>query len=253
MSERRSDRTTVVRGNRASFRTMAEHSPGGQVVEFDGVIAMVVPAARERPLLNGVFVVHPGAVEPVYERIERLYREAGVRAFLVWVEPDDERSASALAAHGHALDARPRLMAAEVTEITPGDDPALPLAARPSVSAVADLNDAVYGYPGSFARAFGGSESIPLRRLVALDGDREVACAAGVAVGNDFHVTLVATLPSHRGRGLAAALLRRLIADVARDGVETTSLVATSAGVPVYQRLGYRDVGCLHMWERHLA
>jgi hypothetical protein len=33
-------------------------------------------------------------------------------------------------------------------------------------------------------------------------------------------------------------------------GCETSTLQATKMGKPIYERMGYRDLGPLHMWER---
>jgi GNAT superfamily N-acetyltransferase len=69
-------------------------------------------------------------------------------------------------------------------------------------------------------------------------------------VGDNCDITLVATLPEARGRGMAGALIRRALADARERGCRTTTLVATRLGYPVYARLGYRDLGRLQMWER---
>jgi len=63
-------------------------------------------------------------------------------------------------------------------------------------------------------------------------------------------VTFVATLPEARGRGLAARLLTHALHDARERGCTTTSLQATKMGQPLYERLGYRNLGPLHMWER---
>jgi GNAT superfamily N-acetyltransferase len=63
-------------------------------------------------------------------------------------------------------------------------------------------------------------------------------------------VIWVATVPEARGRGVSTRLLAHAL-DAAREaGLETTTLQATKLGVPVYARLGYRDFGAMHMWER---
>jgi hypothetical protein len=43
-------------------------------------------------------------------------------------------------------------------------------------------------------------------------------------------------------------LLSRMWANM--RGCETTTLQATKMGAPVYERLGYRDLGARQMWER---
>jgi GNAT superfamily N-acetyltransferase len=61
---------------------------------------------------------------------------------------------------------------------------------------------------------------------------------------------LVAVVPQARGRGLAAELMRRALAQARSAGALTTSLESTALGEPVYRSLGYRALGRFGMWER---
>jgi GNAT superfamily N-acetyltransferase len=77
--------------------------------------------------------------------------------------------------------------------------------------------------------------------------------ACGVGTNDhegDCGVTLVATLPEARGRGLARNLLTRALLEARERGCTTSSLQATRLGYPVYRRIGYRDLGPIQMWER---
>jgi GNAT superfamily N-acetyltransferase len=74
---------------------------------------------------------------------------------------------------------------------------------------------------------------------------------AGAVVGFDDGASLglyyVATLPEHRGRGVARALVRAALAAVPdRPAV----LTATPAGEPLYRGLGFRAVGTATWWLR---
>jgi predicted acetyltransferase len=60
----------------------------------------------------------------------------------------------------------------------------------------------------------------------------------------------VATLPEARGRGLTTRLLGQALADARERGCSTSTLQATKRGAPVYDRLGYRSLGAIEMWER---
>jgi GNAT superfamily N-acetyltransferase len=63
-------------------------------------------------------------------------------------------------------------------------------------------------------------------------------------VGDVSEVVGVATLPSYRRRGLAAALTASLVADAITRGVETIFLSAGSEDVArVYGRIGFRRIG----------
>lgn len=80
------------------------------------------------------------------------------------------------------------------------------------------------------------------------DGE-PVCCVGTIEVGDDCCVTGVATPPEHRGRGIASWLLLRALAAARTAGALTASLQATMAGAPIYERLGFRDLGFVEMWE----
>jgi GNAT superfamily N-acetyltransferase len=71
-----------------------------------------------------------------------------------------------------------------------------------------------------------------------------------VDVGRTADVEWVAVLPEARGRGLSGRLLANALADAAERGCEMSTLVATSMGRPTYERLGYRALGALQLWEQ---
>ena len=84
------------------------------------------------------------------------------------------------------------------------------------------------------ARAGGGTASVV--GTLDLDGD----CG----------VYWVATLPEARGRGLTSRHMHLALEDGRQRGCDISTLQATKLGRPVYEALGYRDIGTLEMWER---
>ncbi|HEX5250677.1 MAG TPA: GNAT family N-acetyltransferase [Gaiellales bacterium] len=240
-------RTRAAEANAASFFAIATASEGGRALEEPGVRAIATPAAPERPLFNAAFGLEPGALARAYERLAGFYAEAGVPRWTAFVDPADSESVAALAGNGHELDAEPRLMLAEAGDIADTDAP-MELDPAPTPETIAALNDRVYGYPGSFARTL--CSLTGLDPLVAVVDSEPVACALSHDARGDCHITLVATVPAHRRQGIASGLIRRLVRRGRDRGCTTTSLVATRAGAPVYERLGYRDLGSVQMWER---
>jgi GNAT superfamily N-acetyltransferase len=91
-----------------------------------------------------------------------------------------------------------------------------------------------------------GSAHLYLARVDGAPGsfvmvhDHEGDCVFGFA----------ATVPAARGRGLAAGLLHRALTDARDRGCRTSTTQATAMGRPVYERIGYRDLGPVHMYER---
>ena len=239
--------TRAAEANAASFVAIATASAGGRTLEDPGVRAIATPAAPERPLFNAAFGLEPGALARAYDGLAGFYAEAGVPRWTAFVDPADSESVAALARNGHELDAEPRLMLAQVADIADTQAP-IEFDPAPTPETIAALNDRVYGYPGSFARTLRSLTG--LDPLVAVVDSEPVGCALAHDEDGDCHITLVATLPAHRRRGIASGLIRRLVRRGRERGCTTTSLVATRAGAPVYERLGYRDLGSVQMWER---
>lgn len=70
-----------------------------------------------------------------------------------------------------------------------------------------------------------------------------VATAITLWIENKFYVAFVATLPEHRRKGYAQIVIRHCLSQAEQKyGKSRTILHATSMGVPVYQKLGYKPV-----------
>ena len=232
------------------YRFMAEASPGASLWERDGLSAFVSPKTPERSFCNAVNYADPAALIAALPELEQVYEDAGVRAWTVWVHARDRDVAAKLAAAGHVLDANPAAMAAELDRFEARPSPQVDI--RPGASAVevARINDAAYGYDGDFEEMLTTLPEGSYELYVARVDGEPWACTGAFRHGDNCDITLVATLPEARGRGLATELMKRALADARELGCSTTTLVATKMGEPIYERLGYRSLGRIEMWER---
>lgn len=220
--------------------------------ELDGVVAAVVPSCPERSVMNCVCYDDASRLAAALDDVAQIYDDAGVHAWTVWVPPWDREAADLLREAGHVLDAAPEGMGMRLDGV---ERPwaQLDWTRDAELGVIGPINDRAYGYDGSFERALQGAPADALSIYSAsLDGE-PASCCVTVACGSDSHVILVATLPEARGRGLAATLMGHALADARERGFETSSLVATKAGRPIYERLGYQGVGAVEMWERRRA
>jgi GNAT superfamily N-acetyltransferase len=236
-------------------RLLAGGSPGARLVERDGVVAAVVPAAPERSVVNAVLYETADGLARAYDELATRYAEAGA-AWTVWVPSADERAQTLLERAGHVIDGEPAAMALEL-----GAGPERPPAdaledwtAQGDLAEVGPLNDRSYTFgTDSLTRALSGVRSDAIATYLArLDG-RPVGCLMVVDHEGNADIEWVAVVPEARGRGIAGKLLAHALADAAERGVETSTLVATELGVPVYEQLGYRHAGTLQMWELRAA
>lgn len=225
-------------------------APGSLLIRREGLLAAIVPSSPQRSFFNSVCYSDPAALAEEIEGLAEAYDSHGVRAWTVWVPDDDRDTARMLASRGHELDASPRAMGMELADLAP-ELPA-PAGVEPGsidAKACAQLNDRAYGYgPDGFGA--GIVEETAIRWYGAFAGDEAVACMGTIEIGEDCLVTGVATPPEHRGRGLASWLVWRALAEARAGSLVTASLQASRAGAPLYERLGFRDLGFIEMWER---
>jgi GNAT superfamily N-acetyltransferase len=66
--------------------------------------------------------------------------------------------------------------------------------------------------------------------------------------GDTAGIWTMATPPAHQGNGMGRALLTRVMAEWRRAGTKRFYLIATPAGRPLYESLGFGTVGLLSAW-----
>jgi GNAT superfamily N-acetyltransferase len=234
------------------FACLARHSSDGHVFEGEGVAAAVVPSCPERSVVNCVVYSDADALGSTLDELADEYERAGVRAWTVWVPDYDVAAADLLEQAGHVLDAKPAAMVRELADFEAQVPMELDLL-EPDMREVARLNDAAYGFAGDFERAFHSVPPEPAHVYLARADGVPACTVLTYEEGGECGIYLVATLPSAQGRGLARALMTHALLEAHERGCSTTSLQATRRGRPVYERLGYRDIGAVQMWERRRA
>ena len=230
----------------ALVRLFGAHAPRAKLIEGDGMVASVMPAAPTSSLMNVALSVDPTAPPTNLRRLKGAFRAAGAQKWGLWVDGADAAAAEAATSHGLVLDSCPAAMVANLDGL-PFDD--APPNATPDLATVGRINDAAYGYDApKLAPAIAA-----LPRAVIAYGASHEGAPASVAmahdVGSDTAVWFVATLPQAQRNGLAAAILKRLLLDARQRGQTTASLQASQKGRPLYERLGFTTVGSLHLYE----
>ena len=242
-------RRRAIAGLRDEVEAFGSGHPDSLSIRDDGLLASVTPASPQRSLFNSVFYEYPEVLVAHLDDLAETYDSHGIDAWTVWVPDEDRDTARLLADRGHQLDAEPRAMALELADLAPAGATPDEIEARTGDPATAaDLNDRAYGYgPDGFRAALAGDTAI--RWHAAYAGEEPVCCVGTIEVGDDCCVTGVATPPEHRGRGIAGWLVREVLEQARDAGMATASLQATKAGAPIYERLGFRDLGFIEMWE----
>jgi GNAT superfamily N-acetyltransferase len=226
--------------------------PAGRVLERDGVTAALVSAAPERSVVNSVIYESADGLAAAYDDVAAAYAEIGA-VWTVWVPSGDEPAKALLARAGHVLDAEPLLMALDLSQGVerPADGALENWTADGDPAVIGPLNDLAYDHEtDSFTRAFAGGWPEGVAIYVARQDGRAVGCLTITELDRNADVEMVAVAPEARGHGISGKLLAHALADAAERGAETTTLVSTSLGRPVYDRLGFRPLGAFEMWER---
>jgi ribosomal protein S18 acetylase RimI-like enzyme len=235
------------RGMEATFSAFAR-SAGADLIQGDGLTAIVNGRAPERSVFNSVVYSDPEELAARRDELAARYARHGC-AWTVWVPAQDAGTAEALERAGHRLDAEPRAMGAELAAPEEPDLTGLDWTDAAGLEVSGPLNDRAYGYPeGTWLRGAGPDPEGLVTYVVFIDGE-PASTAAALDCGTDCSVWNVATAEAARGRGLATRLMRKIAFDAAARGCRTTTLQATRLGAPVYAAVGYRDFGALQMWE----
>ena len=227
-------------------RIIGAHGPGARLAEQPAFVASAVPSIAAS-LINCAVPKDGAPLAPHLDQLERFFAQSP--KWGAWLDPAATNDAEALTHRGLVLDSTPVLMAAALDDIA-GLGEATDLQ-RATMEQVGAVNDLAYGYAQPvIAAAVGGFPADALYAYGLGAGEELASVVMVVDAGEDAFVTMVATVPHHRGKQLATNLLRAALAAAKNRGRTTTSLQASKLGQGIYARLGYRPLGEVHLYEK---
>ncbi len=236
-------------GQRRFYETMVG-APDTWVHHADGLMALVTPQVFHASFFNAVLYDDGPAVAAALPKLDAMYTGAGIKAWTVWVHHDDAETAKACERAGHVLDATPAVMGAELADLDLEPRHDYPIDDDPDWLTLGRLNGIAYGGPPTMGTIVADMKTTDHVRAVALVDGEPRACAVGHIHAGSCYVAFVATDPKMRRRGLAAHCTAAVLRAARDAGATTTTLDASRLGEPVYERMGYRSVARLQMWER---
>lgn len=92
------------------------------------------------------------------------------------------------------------------------------------------------------------SDPAPMRQYMAMDQGTPVGWVGSVVAGDCVWCTSMFVKPEYRRRGIARALLTRMLCDDKAAGAGASVLLASQAGGELYPTVGYEMIGVLLMF-----
>ncbi|MGE3270816.1 MAG: GNAT family N-acetyltransferase [Chloroflexota bacterium] len=226
---------------------------GGRAEQWDGL--MVADAASPNPFLNSATLTRPlleSEAGPLTARLEAFFAERPVGGpwllWSGWPTPD-------LSGLGYVLWGHPPIMVRQPGGQAPPPPTELRIVEVTEAQELAALERTfVEAYPvlgiehllpgAVFAPGLLGG---PFRFWAGYVDDEMVGVAAALVEHDHTDVAFIATQPHARKKGYGSALTwTATLADPSLPAV----LEASDDGRPIYERMGYREVGRMSLWER---
>ena len=247
MTDQRRDETIAAALD--SFAMLAD-LPDGWAHRGDGVLALV--SGSPIPVLNGVWCAHPDG-DP--ELVAGLLDDVAARGVSPCLQfPDRGAGGLSSFAAARGLVRQPDVPLLRCDTLTPGPEPAgieIERLAPADAGQHADVAARGFGAPREVFDLLVAPELADRPEsafyAAAVDGS-VVGTGQGIVTGGAVGVYDVATVPTARGRGVGAAVTRRVVADGLADGARFAWLQSTPLAVPLYERLGFDLVDTWQVW-----
>ena len=224
------------------------HAGHGQILERDGLVASVVPGSPESPTLNAAVAVAPETAPAHLQVLADRYASANVRRWGVWLDANAAEAIRVFMDAGMVVTTASPGMGAGIDEVLNGKRTSPKQA---DLATVGRVNDLAYGNPDH--RLERTLKPLPNGLLHAYRADLDDGTPAAVAMAihhnDDCGVSFVATIPKARRKGLATDVMRQALVHAQATGCTTTTLQATDVGERLYERLGYRRLCLMQLWE----
>ncbi|WP_367036640.1 ribosomal protein S18-alanine N-acetyltransferase [Rossellomorea marisflavi] len=115
------------------------------------------------------------------------------------------------------------------------------------VDAVMEIEEQSFTVPWSRESFISEMEENHLSMYIVIEDEGRIAGYCGVwMVVDEAHITNVAVLPSHRGKGYGELLMRKIMEMTIESGARVMTLEARVSNVPaqsLYRKLGFQNGG----------
>jgi ribosomal protein S18 acetylase RimI-like enzyme len=221
------------------------HAGAGRVIEREGLVASVVPAAPDSPTLNAAVAIDPAAGPEHLEELQTHYDAAQIRRWGVWLDGSAADAATQLTSAGLLVSASSPGMGAMLDGPIEDTQPQ-----RTDLATVGRVNDLAYGnFDSRLERTLTPLPNGVLSGYRADHDGQPAAVALALHHNDDCGISFVATIPEARRKGLASHVMRQALNDAQDRGCTTTTLQATDVGERLYENLGYRRLCAMQLWE----
>jgi GNAT superfamily N-acetyltransferase len=241
-----------LRTNLLSFKLLQAREGLLSTLTLPGVHAFALPSRPDNLFQQQVIYEERQALAEALQPLAAWYREQGVPAWRVPAFPGDEATAALLARFGHRPEDPLPAMGLMLEGALP---PRLPLGVSlvhpEGLQELVELNALSYGVADAAFLSPWAKSSLPNERVhvvVVRAGGQALACGLSLEEEGTAGIYLVATHPAARRQGLASVVMRGLHADARARGCTAAVLQASIMGHPLYQHLGYRDLGLWINW-----
>jgi GNAT superfamily N-acetyltransferase len=226
----------------AQVEMFGRTAPQARLIRHGNMIGSVLPTVPQSSIANAAICRDATAAPHELAAMADEFRQAGVQKWGLWTNGG---SAEAEAQAGLTLDSTPAAMFHTLEDLEE-----VPPTGTPDLATVGRVNDLAYGFTEPrLAPALANLDSTVHTYGI---GDHSVAMAYDHG-HDDTVVGFVATRPEDRGRGLAGLVLKRLLLEAKQRGNRSASLQASAKGKGVYERLGFRTIGTLHLYEERFS
>ncbi len=215
-----------------------------------GVEAFCVPERPEHLRFQQVYFHDAGALAVALPTLEDFFRDLGIPAWRVALLPGDAEGRRVLEGAGFRPDAVRMDALGLALEDVPDTRPDFPLEASETQDDMVAINKRTWSALGGQLDVWLRPPRLEVHTLVAKEDGVPLACGMARDVGDTTGIYMVATVPEARGRGLAAQVMHGLHHHARARGMKAAVLQATPEAKPLYQRLGYRDLGAWENWGR---
>lgn len=220
----------------ACWTAYARTIAGGAVHRLQGVDVAVFTAGAERQVFNNAVLAH-GLTEArrrvAVDAMMASYAEAGIGDYAAWVHESDGTMVAELTRRGLKHRETTWAMGRTLTAAPPVDGVAIALGEWDEYLRVLELP------PGLLADADPDDFEVAVGRL----GTAPVAAGMAFEHDGDVGIFNVATRAAARRRGLASAVVARLLAQAAARGATTATLQSTEMARGLYAGQGFADLG----------